>query len=218
MSTHRATDSTDRCSLAFPELEAGSGEFPRLPGGYLSLTAPARVSPNGHANAYPASHRAADASVWRRNLLIGLLALAGCNSKPSGEHEESARQDDKKAGVAVPGQEQVGQASWYGPDFEGKKTASGDLFKPDEMTAASPSLPLGSKAEVTNLQTGKKAQVEITDRGPYVRGRAIDLSQAAAQKLGITKKGTARVKIKLKSTPKKHPSTRRHRAKRRTRH
>jgi len=65
----------------------------------------------------------------------------------------------------------------------------------DELTAASPTLPLGTTAIVTNLETGKSVKVKINDRGPYVKGRKIDLSQAAARKMGLTKKGVAKVKI-----------------------
>jgi len=91
--------------------------------------------------------------------------------------------------------EQIGKASWYGPYHDGKETATGETFDPDELTAASPTLPLGSTATVTNLETGKSVKVKINDRGPYVKGRKIDLSQAAARKIGLTHKGVARVKI-----------------------
>jgi rare lipoprotein A len=88
---------------------------------------------------------------------------------------------------------QVGQASWYGPGFHGKKTASGATFNPNQLTAAHRSWPLGTKAKVTNLENGKKVEVTINDRGPYVGNRAIDLSRAAARRLAMD--GTARVRI-----------------------
>jgi rare lipoprotein A (peptidoglycan hydrolase) len=91
--------------------------------------------------------------------------------------------------------QQVGEASWYGPYHQGKETASGEVFNQQELTAAHPTLPLGTKAIVTNLETGKSVQVKINDRGPYVKGRKIDLSQAAAKKIGVNKKGVAKVKI-----------------------
>jgi len=91
--------------------------------------------------------------------------------------------------------EQVGTASWYGPDQQGKETASGDTFDQQKLTAAHPTLPLGTKAVITNLETGKSVQVTINDRGPYVKGRKIDLSRAAGQKIGMRKKGAAKVKI-----------------------
>jgi peptidoglycan lytic transglycosylase len=91
--------------------------------------------------------------------------------------------------------EQVGTASWYGPGFHGRKTASGETFNQNALTAAHRSLPLGTTVIVTNLETGKSVRVKINDRGPYVRGRKIDLSHAAAQRLEMKKKGVAKVKI-----------------------
>jgi len=88
-------------------------------------------------------------------------------------------------------------ASWYGPGFSGKTTASGDVFDETKMTAAHKTLPLGSKAKVTNLKNGKSVEVEINDRGPYVEGRIIDLSKAAARALGIVDHGVARVRVEL---------------------
>ena len=89
----------------------------------------------------------------------------------------------------------VGEASWYGGDFNGKTTASGHTFDETKMTAAHRTLPLGSKAKVTNLDNGKSVEVEINDRGPYAKGRIIDLSHAAAKVLGIGDRGTARVSV-----------------------
>jgi rare lipoprotein A (peptidoglycan hydrolase) len=91
--------------------------------------------------------------------------------------------------------EQVGEASFYGPGFHGKKTANGEKFDQNEMTAAHPTLPLGSQATVTNLETGNSVDVKINDRGPYVKGRDIDLSKGAAKELGMTADGVAPVKI-----------------------
>jgi rare lipoprotein A len=94
-----------------------------------------------------------------------------------------------------PAFEQVGEASWYGPGFHGKKTANGEVFNQNRLTAAHRTLPLGTRAEVTNLENGKSVEVRINDRGPYVGGRVIDLSRAAARRLGIVEEGTATVKI-----------------------
>lgn len=88
-----------------------------------------------------------------------------------------------------------GRASWYGPRFHGRKTASGDVFDQRKLTAAHKTLPLGTKAIVTNLENGNSVEVEINDRGPYARGRIIDLSYAAAKQLGFAKSGTAPVLI-----------------------
>lgn len=94
------------------------------------------------------------------------------------------------------GVEQIGEASYYGKAHAGKTTASGDKFDPGDLTAAHPTLPLGSEATVTNLKTGESVEVEINDRGPYARGRDIDLSKAAAKEIGIdAKNGEAPVKI-----------------------
>ena len=89
---------------------------------------------------------------------------------------------------------QVGTASWYGPGFHGKKTASGKRFNQHALTAAHRSLPFGTPVKVTNLTNGKTVMVTINDRGPYHGGRIIDLSRAAARRLAMD--GTARVRIK----------------------
>jgi rare lipoprotein A len=90
---------------------------------------------------------------------------------------------------------QTGVASWYGPGFHGKRTASGERFDQTELTAAHRQLPLGAEVTVTNLENGRSVVVAINDRGPYVGGRVIDLSQAAAGRLGIVEDGLARVRI-----------------------
>ena len=97
--------------------------------------------------------------------------------------------------------EQVGEASFYGPGFHGKKTAAGEKFDQNGHTAAHPTLPLGTKATVTNLENGNSVDVKINDRGPYVKGRDIDLSKAAAKELGMTKGGVAPVKIEAEIAP-----------------
>jgi rare lipoprotein A len=105
------------------------------------------------------------------------------------------------AAVTIKRPVQVGTASWYGPRFQGKKTANGETFNMHSMTAAHRTLPLGTRVRVTNLRTGKQVKVRINDRGPYAKGRKIDLSRAAARKLGIVKKGVAKVKIAIVPTP-----------------
>lgn len=86
-----------------------------------------------------------------------------------------------------------GVASWYGPGFYNKTTASGERFNASEMTAAHKTLPFGSKVRVTHVKTGKSVIVTINDRGPYISGRLVDLSEKAAYKLGIKDKGVGRV-------------------------
>jgi len=88
-----------------------------------------------------------------------------------------------------------GIASWYGPGFSGRPTASGETFNPNAMTAAHRSLPFGTKVRVTNAHTGQSVVVRINDRGPFVRGRVIDLSAAAARAIGLVGSGVAPVRI-----------------------
>ena len=104
---------------------------------------------------------------------------------------------------------QVGTASWYGPGFHGRATASGETFNQHALTAAHRTLPLGTAATVTNLETGQAVQVTINDRGPYVPGRHLDLSHAAAKQIGLTRKGVAKVKIEAKPHARPHRDTQR---------
>lgn len=90
---------------------------------------------------------------------------------------------------------ETGIASWYGAKFAGRKTASGERYKPSAMTAAHRTLPFGTMVKVTNLTNNKSVIVRINDRGPYIKGRIIDLSKAAAQELEFIKKGIAKVRI-----------------------
>jgi rare lipoprotein A len=94
---------------------------------------------------------------------------------------------------------QTGKASWYGPQFQGKITASGDTFNQREFTAAHPTLPLGSIVKVTNLANGKSVEVKINDRGPVVGHRIIDVSRAAAEVLEMKESGTTTVRLELLS-------------------
>lgn len=96
---------------------------------------------------------------------------------------------------------QQGTASWYGPGFHGRTTASGDRFDQNGLTAAHPSLPFETEVKVTNLENGRSVNVEINDRGPHEEGRIIDLSKAAAEKLGMTGDGTVPVRIQAKVVP-----------------
>jgi rare lipoprotein A (peptidoglycan hydrolase) len=89
----------------------------------------------------------------------------------------------------------VGTASWYGPQFHGKPTATGEKFNMNDLTAAHKTLPLNSMVYVTNLQTGKSLKVRVNDRGPFVDGRIIDLSRASAQALGLFNAGLGRVRV-----------------------
>ena len=90
---------------------------------------------------------------------------------------------------------QCGGASWYGPGFNGKRAASGQIFNENAMTAAHRSLPFGTKLRVIDQRTGRSVQVTINDRGPFHGGRIIDLSKAAATQLGFRNRGTTSVCI-----------------------
>ena len=100
-----------------------------------------------------------------------------------------------KSGTDRSGKARHGKASYYGREFYGKKMANGKPMNPQSNVAASKTLPLGTKAKVTNLETGKNAVVDIQDRGPYVKGRIVDLSPKVAQELDIKEKGVAPVKV-----------------------
>jgi rare lipoprotein A (peptidoglycan hydrolase) len=95
----------------------------------------------------------------------------------------------------------VDHASWYGPGFNGHKTATGERFSEYKMTAAARNLPLGSRVKVTNLRNGRTATVKVNDCGPFRDGRKIDLSKRAAEQLGMVHKGTAVVKARVVSKP-----------------
>jgi len=143
--------------------------------------------------------------------LIGTLAISGCTSKDSVENlSRKSKQipQETVSATTKPVHKEVGEASWYGPGFQGKETANGETFDQKDMTAAHPTLPMGTKAKVTNLETGKKVEVRINDRGPYADNRVIDLSSAAANKLDMKEDGTTQVKIETKPITRKKSAAR----------
>ena len=93
--------------------------------------------------------------------------------------------------------DEIGIASWYGPNFHGKKTANGEIYNQNELTAAHKTLPMPTIVEVINLENDLKLRVRINDRGPFVRGRIIDLSKRAAQELDVIRNGIARVRVRV---------------------
>ncbi len=137
-------------------------------------------------------HHAAWVSLALGSLLLGsaLIAPARC------AWADSIR----------PGEEQIEaitvttrtRASWYGTGFHGKAAASGRLFNESARTAAHRTLPFGTKVEVTNLRNGRKMTVEVTDRGPYVAGRGIDVSAGVARTLGFVERGVAAVRMSVR--------------------
>lgn len=149
--------------------------------------------------------------------LLSLFALAGCaeteflihTAKSVGPGKGPAPVGDYKVGnpYKVNGRwyypkedfeyVETGIASWYGPQFHGKRTANGEIFDQNQVTAAHPTLPLPSAVRVTNLENGRSIMLRINDRGPFARGRIIDLSRRAAQLLGFEKNGTAKVRVEI---------------------
>ena len=136
----------------------------------------------------------------------GMAHLQACNRSLSSALPVLASLVSLSVGVAAvsgarahkaPTVEEVGTASWYGPRFHGKKTANGEVFNQNKLTAAHRTLPLGTTVEVTNVTNGKSVEVKINDRGPYVNGRVIDLSRAAAVRLGMKDAGVAKVQIEV---------------------
>jgi rare lipoprotein A len=156
-------------------------------------------------------------------LVCALTFLAGCGHKPmqvsvppapsvvqqSGE-ESSAAKPPATSGVAgeVPPDAkpllvETGIASWYGAPYHNRRGSNGEIYDMHAMTAAHRTLPLGSIVRVTCIENGSSAVVRITDRGPFIEGRVIDLSRAAAEKVGLVQKGTAKVRLEVLKTP--HP-------------
>jgi rare lipoprotein A len=128
-------------------------------------------------------------------LLAALLLLGACAPR-----DTAARPAPAATAPELP-PAQSGTASYYGPEFAGKKTASGEPHDPADLTAASRTLPLGTTAMVTNKETGKSVRVEVNDRGPYAKGRIVDVSPKAAAKLGMKDDGVAKVKVQPLSVP-----------------
>lgn len=122
--------------------------------------------------------------LWTMGLGLGMLVSA-CSWVPKGASQLDV------------GIEERGVASWYGKSFHGRQAANGELFDMDALTAAHRTLPLGSIVRVLNLANGKHLHVRITDRGPYVNNRILDLSRGAAARLGMMEEGLSVVRIQL---------------------
>src|SRR5580658_995445 len=144
-------------------------------------------------------------TMWRwlgLAMAAGVMAAAGCASQqpsPSVTPAPVASGPDSIRSI-------VGKASWYGPGFNGRPTATGEIYNQDQMTAASSIFPLGSRVIVTDLGSGRAVEVRINDRGPFRKGRKIDLSYRAARALGMVGPGTALVRMDLVSTPEFDPA------------
>ena len=95
--------------------------------------------------------------------------------------------------ASTPAEAQSGRASWYGPGFQGRRTANGERFNTHALTAAHRRLPFGTRVRVTNTSNGRSVVVRINDRGPFIKGRVIDLSKAAAKQLGFVSSGVTKI-------------------------
>ena len=140
-------------------------------------------------------------SASRNGLLLAIslvvaTAMLGCSAQhaPGIQYPSPAL---SRSYSPVPAQGRLEVASWYGPGFVGHVTSDGESFNPNELTAASKRLPIGSHLRVTNPDNGRSVVVRINDRGPYVRGRSLDLSRSAARQIGMTGEGVCRVRVRV---------------------
>ena len=145
----------------------------------------------------------------RAVVLVAAAALAGCASPPPKSRVSSVERGYYKIGepytvdgvLYTPAEDwnydETGIASWYGPDFHGKRTANGELYDMNQVTGAHKTLPMPCLVRVTNLDNGRPIVVRVNDRGPSSRGRILDLSRSAAQLLGFEKIGTAKVRVQI---------------------
>lgn len=130
--------------------------------------------------------------------MMALFAITGCAAtRPSAaiDPPDPPPHSQKAHGHAHHGQ--TGYASYYARAHDGLRTASGERYDMDEMTAAHRTLPFGTRVRVTNLENGRHAVVRINDRGPFRKGRVIDVSYAAARKLGLVHSGVAKVRVEV---------------------
>jgi len=134
--------------------------------------------------------------------LASILISTGCAHHTPAKIPPSARATPPPAKI---GSTETGMASWYGKPYDGRRAASGEIYDMQQLTAAHRSLPFQTWVEVTDLDNGKKVIVRITDRGPFVDGRIIDLSLAAAREIEMVGPGTARVRLKVVPPPEKIP-------------
>jgi rare lipoprotein A len=154
-------------------------------------------------------------------LVCALIFLAGCGHKPmqvsvppapsvgqqpSGESSESRPSERSGESLEVapdakPLLVETGIASWYGAPYHNRRGSNGEIYDMQAMTAAHRTLPLGSIVRVTCIENGSSAVVRITDRGPFIEGRIVDLSRAAAEKIGLVQKGTTKVRLEVLKTP-----------------
>ena len=137
-------------------------------------------------------------------LLLAALLAAGCSPRTAlpllpSAGAAAASLAASSAVSQMPFTTQEGVASWYGPGFAGRTTSNGEVFDPAQLTAAHRTLPFGTRVRVTNLETGSSVEVRINDRGPFKADRIIDLSRAAAERIGMIGSGVATVRVEVVS-------------------
>jgi len=137
---------------------------------------------------------------WKQfafSLAIGavVINLVGCTASPKFRRDEAGRPPARQAPSGEP--YQIGFASYYGSEFHGRRTSSGEVYDMNALTAAHNTLPLGTIIKVTNLSNHRSVLVKVNDRGPFKPGRILDLSFGAARQLGMVRNGTARVRIEI---------------------
>ena len=145
----------------------------------------------------------------RLAIILVIFVLGSCSTSSRQKVPEGRTEPYKVFGkryyplISAHGFEQTGTASWYGKKFHGRKTSTGEIYNMYAKTAAHKTLPFGTTVSVKNLENGKETLVRVNDRGPFVKGRVIDLSYKGAEDIGILEKGTAYVKIKALGKEKK---------------
>src|SRR5580700_8385111 len=139
-------------------------------------------------------------TVFRRPIHAGFALLALAVMFVAGCSHRTAHVNTPLAPARL-GTTETGVASWYGFPYHGRRAASGEIYDMEQLTAAHRKLPFQTWVEVTDLDNGKRVSVRVTDRGPFVDGRVIDLSLAAARKIEMVGPGTARVKLKVIAPP-----------------
>lgn len=137
----------------------------------------------------------------KTNIILALIIVGIIGCGPSIAYGDYVKSDgmSRKEIEAIKNHPrvQIGVASYYGSKFHKKRTANGEIFNMYKVSAAHKTLPLGTKVRVINLKNGRSLNMTINDRGPYVKGRVIDLSYKAAQKLGFVNQGTTKVRIEV---------------------
>jgi len=142
-----------------------------------------------------------------RKLVIGCAVAGLIALSPKSEARSPLSSLAPRPSVVPKEEAETGEASWYGEEFEGNTTASGEVYDSNGLTAAHPTLPFGTTVRVTNLSNRRNILLRINDRGPYIGRRLIDVSQRAAKRLGFIDSGTTPVRVEVVARPSSKPSS-----------